>query len=701
MFEALVIGSAVLSLAFAVLFAYLVLREEKGSERMVEISEAVKEGAMAYLNRQYRTIAVFAAVIFVVLAVAINLKTAVCFLAGAALSALAGYLGMNVSVRANTRVANVAREGVKKALSVAFRGGSVTGLCVVGLALLGISVPFFVLTRGVPPADEHAYLEALEAVVGFGFGACLISLFARIGGGIYTKSADVGADLVGKVEKGIPEDDPRNPAVIADNVGDNVGDCAGMAADLFETYAVTAIGAMLLGYLIFKDVNYVLFPLALGAIAILASIIGVFSVRMREGGSIIGAMYQGLAVAGILSAIGFYFVAKTLVPELGIGIYAASLVGLIVAIALFAITEYYTTDRYRAVRAIAESSQTGPATNVITGLSMGLESTALPALVICSGILASFFAGSSTVTEGIATAGGIAVGAYGVAIAVMGMISLTGMIIAMDSYGPITDNAGGIAEMADLEPEVRETTDALDAVGNTTKAVTKAFAIGSAALAALTLFMAYVVEVSIKSGVLISEILERFNLADPYVLAGLFIGGLIPFLFSAFCLRAVGRGAFKVVEEVRRQFQEIEGLMEGRSRPEYGRCVDIVTREALKGMTIPGLIAVLFPLAVGFVLGPVALGGLLLGSIVTGLLLALQMATGGAAWDNAKKYIEKGNLGGKGSEAHKAAVVGDTVGDPCKDTAGPAINPLIKVMNTVAILFAGLITSYAILGGLV
>ncbi|MHC1579341.1 MAG: sodium-translocating pyrophosphatase [Candidatus Alkanophagales archaeon] len=700
MFEALVVGSAALSLAFAALFAYLVLREERGSERMVEISEAVKEGAMAYLNRQYRTIAVFAAVIFAVLAVAINLRTAVCFLAGAALSALAGYLGMNVSVRANVRVANVAREGVRKALSVAFRGGSVTGLCVVGLALLGISVPFFVLTRGVPPADG-AYLEALEAVVGFGFGACLISLFARIGGGIYTKSADVGADLVGKVEKGIPEDDPRNPAVIADNVGDNVGDCAGMAADLFETYAVTAIGAMLLGYLIFKDVDYVLFPLVLGAVAILASIVGVLSVRMREGGSIIGAMYRGLAVAGVLSAIGFYFASKTLVPELGVGIWVASLVGLVVAIALFAITEYYTTDRYRAVRAIAESSQTGPATNIITGLSMGLESTALPALVICGGILASFFAGGSTVTGGIATAGGIAVGAYGVAIAVMGMISLTGMIIAMDSYGPITDNAGGIAEMADLEPEVRETTDALDAVGNTTKAVTKAFAIGSAALAALTLFMAYVVEISIKSGVPISEILERFNLADPYVLAGLLIGGLIPFLFSAFCLRAVGKGAFKVVEEVRRQFREIEGIMEGRSRPEYGRCVDIVTREALKGMTVPGLIAVLFPLAVGFALGPVALGGLLLGSIVTGLLLALQMATGGAAWDNAKKYIEKGNLGGKGSDAHKAAVVGDTVGDPCKDTAGPAINPLIKVMNTVAILFAGLITSHAILGGLV
>jgi len=698
MFTALVVGSAALALAFAALLAHLVLREERGSERMVEISEAVKEGAMAYLNRQYRTIAVFAAALFVVLAVTINLKTAVCFLAGASLSALAGYLGMNMSVRANTRVANVAREGVKRALSVAFKGGSVTGLCVVGLALLGISVPFFMLTKGVPPA-EHAYLEALEAVVGFGFGACLISLFARIGGGIYTKSADVGADLVGKVERGIPEDDPRNPAVIADNVGDNVGDCAGMAADLFETYAVTAIGAMLLGYLIFKDANYVLFPLVLGAIAILASIVSVFSVRMRENGSIIGAMYRGLAVAGVLSAIGFYFASKALVPGLGVGIYVASLVGLVIAIALFAITEYYTTDRYRAVRAIAESSQTGPATNIIIGLSMGLESTALPALVICGGILASFFAGSSTVS--IATASGIAVGAYGVAIAVMGMISLTGMIIAMDSYGPITDNAGGIAEMADLDPEVRETTDALDAVGNTTKAVTKAFAIGSAALAALTLFMAYVVEVSIKASISVTEILEKFNLADPYVLAGLFIGGLIPFLFSAFCLRAVGNGAFKVVEEVRRQFHEIEGIMEGRARPEYGRCVDIVTKEALKGMTVPGLIAVLFPLAVGFVLGPVALGGLLLGSIVTGLLLALQMATGGAAWDNAKKYIEKGNLGGKGSEAHKAAVVGDTVGDPYKDTAGPAINPLIKVMNTIAILFAGLITSYAIFGGLV
>ncbi|MHC1566182.1 MAG: sodium-translocating pyrophosphatase [Candidatus Syntropharchaeia archaeon] len=678
--------AGIIGLFFAGLLAIDVLRKERGTERMIEISEAIREGAMAYLNRQYRTIGIFALILFVVLALVIkdNFATAITFITGAVCSALAGYIGMNVSVRGNVRVANAAKDGLKKALKIAFRGGAVTGFCVAGLALLGVSVYYYVYGDPI-------------LIVGFGFGACLISLFARIGGGIYTKAADVGADLVGKVEKGIPEDDPRNPAVIADQVGDNVGDCAGMGADLFETYAVTAIGAMLLGHLIFMDERYISYPLMLGAVAIFASMIGSFFVRLGKKESIIGALYKGLLVTGLVSAIGFYFVTEYMLGD--IGIYYATLCGLSIAIFLFAITEYYTSTKYSPVRSISEASQSGPAVNIITGLALGLECTAIPAIVICTGILISYYFA----------------GIYGIAIAAMGMISLTGIVIALDSYGPITDNAGGIAEMADLDPEVRKVTDALDAVGNTTKAVTKAFAIGSAALAALTLFAAYVKEVVdaaeellgtglLTEGALIYKGFEigegislPFMLSDPLVLVGLLIGGMIPFLFCARCMKAVGRAAFFVVEEVRRQFREIPGIMEGTGRPEYARCVDIVTRSALHEMRFPGLLAVIAPLAVGFILGPKALGGLLLGSIVSGFLLALQMATGGAAWDNGKKYIEDGNYGGKGSEAHKAAVVGDTVGDPCKDTAGPAINPLIKVMNTISLIFAGLIVLYGLM----
>ncbi len=645
-------AASILALVFAVILIASVLRKEKGSLKMIEIAKAIQTGSKSYMNRQYKTIAIFAIIIAVILALAINMQTGITFIAGAFLSALAGYIGMNISIRANVRTAKAAERGLKDALSIAFRGGAVTGMFVVGLALLGLTVFYWL------------YRDPI-LIIGFGFGGCLVSLFARIGGGIYTKSADIGADLVGKVEAGIPEDDPRNPAVIADNVGDNVGDCAGMAADLFETYAVTALGAMLLGYLVLGEKG-VIYPLLLGAGSIVASIIGTFFVRLDKTNSIMKALYKGLIVTGILSAIIFYFIISE------VGIFLSAITGLVIVIIIFMVTEYFTSEKHSPVRNIALASKTGPATNIITGLATGLESTAPMAVIISAGILLSFYFA----------------GIYGIAIAAMAMLSLTGMVIALDSYGPITDNAGGIAEMAKLKGNVRRVTDKLDAVGNTTKAVTKAFAIGSAALASLTLFVAYVMEIEL-AGMTIS-----FEIGDPLVLVGLLIGALIPLLFSALCLKAVSSTAFKVVEEVRRQFRK--GILKGRAVPDYARCVDIVTKSALRKMGLPALLAVASPLAVGLILGPKALGGLLLGSILSGFLLAIQMTNGGAAWDNAKKYIEA-RKGGKGSETHKAAVVGDTVGDPYKDTAGPAINPLIKVMNTIAIIFIPLIVAYALI----
>jgi len=687
--------AGIIGLIFALYLVLYILKLDPGTEKMKAIASAIQEGAMAYLNRQYKTVAIIAVILTVVIALAINTGTAVAFVLGAIMSAAAGYLGMNISVRANVRCANAAKEGMAKALDVAFKGGAVTGLSVASLALLGVSGLFIVFGGNV---------DAVDKIVGFGFGASLISLFARIGGGIFTKAADVGTDLVGKIEAGIPEDDPRNPGVIADNVGDNVGDCAGMAADLFETYAVTALGAMLIGVTVLETYpNALIYPLVLGAAAIIASIIGVFFVKLGKSGNIMGAMYNGAIVAGIISLILFYLITKIMMNG-DINLFISALVGLGVTAAMIIITEYYTATEHGPVKDIANASVTGPGTNVITGLAVGLQSTALPVLVICSGILISYF-----------VMGGGTLGLYGIAIAAAAMLSVTGIIIAIDSYGPITDNAGGIAEMAELSKEVRDITDPLDAVGNTTKAVTKGYAIGSAALGALALYAAYSSEINKlleKSPELIGKLPVDMisgkpelllKLSDPMVLIGLLIGGMIPFLFASFLMGAVGRAATTIVTEIRRQFREIKGIMEGKAKPDYGRCVDIVTIAAQKEMIIPGLLAVLSPLIVGFVFGPVALGGLLIGVIISGLLLALMMTTGGAAWDNAKKYIEAGNLGGKrlpdGSKnpTHAAAVVGDTVGDPTKDTAGPAINPLIKVMNIVAILFASLILRYFLL----
>lgn len=654
------IVAGIIALVYAGYLTRDVLAKEAGSQKMQEIAGAIQEGAMAYMNRQYKTIAIFAVILTIVLMFVLpehGTKIALGFIVGAIFSGAAGYIGMNVSIRANCRVAHAAKRGLRPALDIAFKGGAVTGLIVAGLGLTGVSVFYYL------------YKDP-RLVVGFAFGACLISLFARIGGGIYTKAADVGADLVGKIEAGIPEDDPRNPAVIADAVGDNVGDCAGMGADLFETYAVTAIGAMILGFLIFKgNTTYMVYPIALGAVAILSTIVGMHFVRVGEDGGIMRALYKGLVATGIVAAIAFFVVTNYL--GLDIKYFYASLVGLGITLAIFMITEYYTSKSFKPVLRIAESSQTGPGTNIITGLSVGLESAVLPVLVICAGILISYSLA----------------GVYGIAIAVMAMLSLTGMIVALDSYGPITDNAGGIAEMANLEQEVRKITDALDAVGNTTKAVTKGFAIGSAALAALTFFIAYTEELKLHMGGAAQLV---FSLEDPSVIAGLFIGAAIPFLFASKLIKAVGIAAFQIVNEVRRQFKEIPGIMEWKAKPDYGRCVDIVTKAALSEMKFPALLAVVATIAVGFLLGPIALGGMLIGSIASGILLALQMANGGAAWDNAKKYIEEGAYGGKRSDAHKAAVVGDTVGDPLKDTAGPAINPLIKVMNTLALLLAPL-----------